>query len=473
MIGKKIAIILLVGLLFYSCTNDEDRLQKEGEAVNLDLKLSPRSANMNVRLLVTDTSNGHVLINEYPAQIQTDGKYKLDLKIGIFDFNIIANEPDRLTPILNSVRTQTELSSAIIQFGELPKTEDTFGTNETNIPAIKKITAGVRRVPGKEKEENPPGEVTLDNGKTWSSDLQVELERLAAKLSLNLRKNTPESNEVVSIKKVSISKVPTFSYLLPKSYSGTDFTSLNPFINTTGLLFDKNIDDPDKDDNYVTIFENLILPEYILADPKDKNNSVLIRIEATYNNEKNVSYYIRPKNSATEDDFTLERNTHYIINGTITTDGELDYMPEVKYQVADWEDANTGITFAEESAIMFTGDWADNTSIDKNNPNNILVKEKEYVEFNFMLSHPEGATWSATITNPIDFAFDYIGEGVSEGRVGKNYKIRIKPRREDIHNTLKTEFYITVNNNQKYIELDLPNEITGTGNRYTITQIPL
>lgn len=455
-------------LLLNACNSEDQSIEQPVSYVDVPVILDSPNEYMPVRIIVTNALNGQILENQYPAiPNATANKYNIKVKTGKLNFYVLANEPARLTPTLNTLTHQVQLENMKLQFSELPLNEETDENNTaTNLPAMEIIHAEVRTA----QTKNPSsGEISTDNGITWSPSLEVKLKRLASKISFHIRKNTENENDILNIQKIEIINIPVYSHLLKQSYTDPDLLTLTPYNNVPGVTLTENAD-ISQTDNYTTIFENLITPEYILAE-NTIDNAIIIKLQVNYNNEKTVSYQIPIKTGESGTDYSLERNKHYIIKATIASEGELIYMPEVRYQIADWNDAGGDISFVEDSLIDYTAGWVENTNIVERN---IHVANNEYAEYNFKLSNPSGALWSATITNPIDFIFDNTDGAVSYG-IGnseKTYKIRIRPRREVSQNNIKTEFYITINNGFENIELNLSGYGTGSGNRYVINQIP-
>ncbi len=455
-------------LLLNACSPEDQSIEQPVSNVDIPVILDSPDEYIPVRIIVTNALNGQILENQYLATPNaTTNKYNIKVQTGKLNFYVLANEPVRLTPALNTLTHQVQLESMKLQFSELPFNEETDGnTTATNLPAMEIIHAEVRTA----QTINPSScEISTDNGITWSPSLEVKLKRLASKISFHIRKNTENENDILNVQKIEIINIPLYSHLLKQSYTDPDLLTLTPYNNVPGVALTENAD-ISQTDNYTTIFENLITPEYILAE-NTIDNAVIIKLQVNYNNEKTVSYQIPIKTGESAANYSLERNKHHIIKATIASEGELIYMPEVRYQIADWNDAGGDISFVEDSLIDYTAGWVENTNIVERN---IHVANNEYVEYNFKLSNPSGALWSATITNPIDFIFDNINGAVSSG-IGnseKTYKIRIRPRREVSQNNIKTEFYITINNGFENIELNLSGCGTGNGNRYVINQIP-
>lgn len=464
---KRILIyIMCIQLLWLpSCSTEEVIHDISNMAVDMNISTRSLDPAVKLRIIVAEKRNNKIIINTYPASADpSDGEYKIRLQTGEYYFYLLANEPERLTPFLSQITNRSQLSGLDIRANELPEEELPLGNSlsATNIPSLGMRAAVVRAKSGSENI----GEISSDNGNSWSNTLEVGLERLAIKLSFYLRKLTPNANDNLIIRNVSLINIPGYGHILNESYRGTNFQTLSPCEEMSGFLFSSN------SNNYQGFFDGLILPEYIMSDPTNGDMAITVKIEATYNG-KNVLYHVPIRKSLQEANYSLKRNLHYIIPTTITTQGEVIYIPEVSYQVANWDDAIDDPSFIEAHTIRFTANWAGGTNIDIP-AREVHVGNGKYVEYHFTLAQPSTASWTAVLTNPIDFMFDDSNGAVSHGRTkeGETYIIRIKPRRETSLNDIKTEFFITVNNGVGNVELNLPESHVGTGNRYTIIQIP-
>ena len=459
---KHILIYTLFSLILLSSCAPEIEEQKMMYEEEVYMNISTRSLDPSmtqVRIIVTNTSSGQVLINKYPAQPESSGEYKLPVQTGLLNFYVVLNEPSSLTPELSAIKLNSDLPSLLLNRTELPVFEAIGNsTVQTNLPAFGWTKALIRASSGTIKY----GEASIDGGSTWTKSLHIRLERVATKISLALRKKTTVDSDKVTIKKITAVNVPQYEYLLPKVYESQEFDL--PLVYNTPLELTNNAD------SYTKAFTDCIMPEYIPADPTDENMALCLKIEADYN-QKSVIYHIPVRENINLKNYSLKRNNHYLIRATIATEGEVLHIPEIKYQVADWSDTSIESEFIEENAITFSQRWETGTPV---NGTEVRIENNGQVDFYFTLSHPKGGSWAATLTNTIDFMFDDTDGAVSGGstREGYEYKIRIKPRREIQFKEAKTEFYITVNNGNGNTELNLPNQSVGTTSRYTIIQKP-
>jgi len=440
----------------------EDKGSMPGEEVYMNLSTRSLDPSMTeVRILVTDDLSGQVLINEYPAQpAGSSGEYKLSVRTGLLNFYVILNEPAALTPKLSGIKHNSAIAALILNTADLPNDEPIDdSTTQTNLPAMGWAKAMIRAT----SETSGYGEASVDGGSTWSNAINMSLERMAAKITFALRKKSSSDSDVITINKVSLTHVPQYEYLLPKAYQSAEFDS--PVLyNASGLQFSSNTE------NYTEVFADYIIPEYLPMNPANEETALCLKIEARYN-QKNVVYHLPVRKDLGVEEYSIQRNQHYIIKATMATEGETVYIPEVKYQVADWSENIIESEFLEESAITFSRHWGADTDL---TDTDVRIENNSTADFYFTLSQPLNCSWTATLTNPIDFMFDLTDGAVSDGtaREGYEYKIRIKPRREIQLNGVKTEFYITVNNGAGNVELNLPSEPVGTKSRYTIIQTP-
>ena len=84
-------------------------------------------------------------------------------------------------------------------------------------------------------------EVSVDEGLTWNSAFSVELERIASKASLEIRKNTDED---IKIRQVTVKQLPSFSFLSPSAYplsGGLTVTDTRSFSTPVSIAGEKDV----------------------------------------------------------------------------------------------------------------------------------------------------------------------------------------------------------------------------------------
>ncbi|MDL2320236.1 hypothetical protein LJC45_03785 [Alistipes sp. OttesenSCG-928-B03] len=462
--------IIYIALFFVllsaaSCSVQEIPVLENGETLEMSISTRALSASVPVRIMVTEAANGKVILNAYPVSPDnTSQQYRVRLHEGEYNFFVIGNETDYMTHSLNSIRNESELSRQYLMAEDLPLVESpsTSDLKASNIPLFGKTRAMVRG------SADGKGEASVDGGDNWGTSLNIALDRLASKLHLIIYKQTPDTNDEVVIRKIEVENVPGYAYMLPEIYDGWPDTHC-PWEVAGGYTFSQNTTYP------VIFFDHYIIPEYLMYEPRNVDEAVTIVVYAEYNG-RSVTYRMPVRSSNTATDYSLLRNNSYLVAATIKTDGGSGggaYTPELRYEVAAWDDAIDQSVLIEAKNIRFNSYWAAGTIVDTQQ-RKVYVRNNGVLEFYFKLNSPQNVSWSATITNPIDFMLDDTGGAVSfgHGGTGQLCKIRIKPRKETLLNDLRTEFFITVSDAAGNVELNLPENKTGAGNRYTIIQVP-
>lgn len=370
--------------------------------------------------------------------------FVLNVATGTKDIYVVANESATLTPLLQTVTNKATLFSLLA---------DEITTSPT-LPLV--MTGSALNVSVIEQIEPARNET------------QVTLTRVAAKVSLNLKKGDLVDNDV-QITKVSLLSnagkttlfptPPSTASVAPQSY--WDFTkTLTPWVLNSTLSAN-------------TELGNIYLYENITGG--DKTNATQLEIEALYNNipttyrvylNENVSSAPNPGDAnlseTTPSDhlYSLRRGYHYRVNGTIVSMGEFDGLIH-STNVLPWEKL--------ESEVLYERVFAINPHPTTTNRTYTVANTTDLVTFTFTLSNPIGSTWVAQLSNPIDFEFSTSGGAVSAGGLRTEYTISIKPRNVQGDTERSTEFYITVSGFE--IPLLQSSDQIGAGNRIEIKQL--
>jgi len=458
-------IIFLLLFPTIGCVKEDEIEGIDQKSVNFEIKMNALDMDIKVRIIIVDATTREILSNE--SNLNLSSPYTKKVRVGKLNIYIFGNEFNRISNDLSALTNESELLNFTIEQDELPDFEDpTESSDASNLPLMKKVPVTVRL----KDPDTEMGEVSTDDGKTWSQTLNVSLDRLAVRINLEMRKHTPNESDVVIIEKVQLINSPLYAYWIPQTYKETDFYAPQYIYNDDdGIAFTKN-EDINRSDNYLSILDQPgIIPEYIPVNPYDENKATTLKILARYDGQE-TTYLVPLRNEPGSNNFSLERNSYHIIKATIVSDGEIALQPEVGYQVLDWDEAYN--PFEDGKSVIFGKGWVGNPNI---NGKDIYVTENDILEFKFTLARPHGATWTATLTNSVDFMFDYSGEAVSSGIANENLEriIRIVPRKGIRRNNVKTEFYITINYGNENVELDLINGNVGSENRYIINQIPI
>jgi hypothetical protein len=313
-------------------------------------------------------------------------------------------------------------------------------------------------------------DITADGNQT----VLIPASRVAAKLTVKVRKATDNPADSFTITDASLGNVPSWQHLLPgQTNSAADLAAET-------LFADRSYEFTANGNDYTTIVDGLILPEYLLAEPGNETLATSLNLRADYRVGGAIfpTGWELPLLGGTNaqgdpiESLSLRRDTYYTVCVTISRLAGFDYY--ITTSVADWEDTGgSGVRF--EEVITFSPEWADATEFEESDdgePNTVIVRLTGAARFLFTLSNPT-AEWTAHLTDNVNFRFD-TAEGVSGGftRPADPYLIVIRPVGEVASRT-ETEFYITVSDGTRTVELDLnENEGSGPGERYVIAQTP-
>ena len=370
--------------------------------------------------------------------------FVMDVATGTKDIYVVANETTTLTPSLQAITSQASLFALLAD--EI--------TGVLSLPLV--MTGSALSV--SVIEQTDPG---------TRNEVQITLTRVAAKVSLNLKKGATV-DEDVKITKVSLLNntgkttlfptPPSTASVAPQSY--WNFTkTLTPWVLTSTLSSNSELGD-------IYLYENIT--------GGAKTNATQLEIEALYNNiETTYRVYLNENvNSApnpgdanlsetTPSDhlYSLRRGYHYRVNGTIVSMGEFDGLIH-STNVLPWEKL--------ESEVLYERVFAINPHPTTTNHTYTVTNTTNLITFTFTLFNPIGSTWVAQLSNPIDFEFSTSGGAVSAGGLRTEYTISIKTRNEQGTTERNTEFYITVGG----VEIPLLQEsvLIGAGNRIVIKQ---
>ena len=410
----------------------------------------------SIRVLIANKNlaNSTIVINRLiDNQNGTPEDFVFKLQKGQYQICVVANETDAMRPLLAATGKLSDLNAITV----VPP------ANESGLVLYQSIHVTLR--PQASAPEQ--GEVSVDGGNTWVSppSVLIALERVASKISLSIRKQTINAADRFDIKKVELVNLASNSYLIPGRVHTGGLSSAIPFDAPSLVSFVTN-------NEVKPIFNNYIVPEYPLAAPASPDNAAALIITAAYTKSggapRDVIYTV-PVLGKGALDYSLKRNCHYNIVASITQTAESMFTLNIEYEVVKWTNAGNG-NF-EAGAVTFSSKWEDGTDI---TDNLIAVANNTSVTYEFTLSFPPEAVWTAQLTNTQDFDFDVSNNGVREGITapGVVYKIKVRPRAAVSANDVTTEFYITVFNGIENVELNLTGNGTGEGNRFIIKQNP-
>lgn len=348
---KKYIIIILstVAALWSSCVQEplfDD--QAKGDVVSIGitnrmLNGAQGIAVAQIRFLAFD-GRGNSVLNRSGSDLADsgttagEGRYEASLPTGTYDFFVLVNEPADVTSILDGVTKRSDLDAIKIQAGT-PFTE-------ANTPLMQRSSIRIRNsVAG-----STIGEVSTDGGASWSSEFAVQLERLYAKTSLFIKKNTANAADAFTIKKVELVNIPAYSYLITRHYDGTDLHSRVMYEHNTGISFTANSTAPLGTEVVASVptapNPSNIFPEYQLTVPTDVDKAMYYLISAQYKEASgatfDVAYKIPLRRNLLIDNYSLNRNDHYEVTATITKRGEMDGA-QINYTVRDWSGRDVSV----------------------------------------------------------------------------------------------------------------------------------
>ena len=287
----------------------------------------------------------------------------------------------------------------------------------------------------------------------------VTLTRIAAKISLQLKKQT---DATVSITKVSLidntGKTPVWeggTTVDDPSYWNHVYTPTSP------LVLDENF----LHIGTVYLYENLA--------GNKTNRATKLELEALYNNvptkywvyvNENMTAAVVPGDPSSSEInpsdhfYSIKRNHEYQLNGTIIDIGEFDGLT-LFTNVLPWNYLPAIYTFDHIYSI---------TPQPAESAHTYSTGTSGQVTFTFKLTNPIDASWVANLTNPTDFEFVDAYQGVTDQEI--TLAIKASNAADEAERT--TELYINVIYGGNIVEVPLISgtNLVGTGNRIVINQ---
>ncbi|GAA6255508.1 hypothetical protein F070042J6_13600 [Bacteroides sp. f07] len=393
----KYSFIITLLYLITACTNgiEESSVgnsQEEGKEipVNIMPKLVVGDENevsqLRVIIFSTRTSNPYasrVLISNQLIDLNED--YTAITYIGYNDIYVIGNEPIDLSNVkrpeeLKNIQMNTE--------GSLNASKFVFFKKLLNVNVRNK------------------NEIYLEGESTPVSELEIKLQRVIAKLSVNFDLSTEIYEEqtptgtYVNFESMELIRIPKYSYLIPETYKKEE-----GFLDNRVFLLKNS----STDQNHFTWSSGEIyLPEYILENDDYK---VELRIKGTSKGTTHI--YTLPIGDAMNavdshsTDWNITRNRHYRLTiKAITGYGEESL--EVKTSVAGWSEINVPIDITGTSFLAV-------------NKRTIEVKSlRFYTYVRFACSNPIEVELpiGVSIDNQLAFTIEYDDASRRSGRIG-------------------------------------------------------
>lgn len=393
----KYSFIITLLYLITACTNgiEESSVgnsQEEGKEipVNIMPKLVVGDENevsqLRVIIFSTRTSNPYgsrVLISNQLIDLNED--YTAITYIGYNDIYVIGNEPIDLS---NVKRPEELINIQMNTEGSLNASKFVFFKKLLNVNVRNK------------------NEIYLEGESTPVSELEIKLQRVIAKLSVNFDLSTEIYEEqtptgtYVNFESMELIRIPKYSYLIPETYKKEE-----GFLDNRVFLLKNS---STEQNHFTWSSGEIYLPEYILENDDYK---VELRIKGTSKGTTHI--YTLPIGDAMNavdshsTDWNITRNRHYRLTiKAITGYGEESL--EVKTSVAGWSEINVPIDITGTSFLAV-------------NKRTIEVKSlRFYTYVRFACSNPIEVELpiGVSINNQLAFTIEYDDASKRSGRIG-------------------------------------------------------
>lgn len=312
---------------------------------------------------------------------------------------------------------------------------------------------------------------------TGDQSIEIPLTRVAAKISLNFMK--ADENDDVKITKISLLSntgkttlfpVPPATAVATQTYWDYSKTLNNPLELQTALIPVAEIGD-------IYVYENLTGGDKTHATQLEVNALVndVITTYRVYINENITAPGTgtpgEPGSSTVDGDgadhlYSIKRNHHYILNGTIVNLGEYNSLL-LNTEVLPWNLAQSEFNYEKVNATFQAAPKPPVGSP------MYITSSTSNINFNFKITAPVGGVWSVSLTNNEHFGLEkdntqYFTWGVISGGSGNFPWIRIVAR-PGAPAGASTEVIVRVNG----FEIDFDKSgATGPGNRLVIIYQP-
>lgn len=346
-------------------------------------------------------------------------KEKLGNGGGRYSFYFIANEEGHSTT--DNAQSLTNKLEGITARNELDDIEISFSSREMDGKNAIIMTA---------VEEDRMIFAGMDN-----SGIDVELERVLAKVRIQVTNQSSQSPFSVFNVKLAGGQIPA-SYVLLKGGTGTTKQFLSEETDMSGGL---------NGDIYTS--RTIYMPERILDQPDEETEALKIALNVTVANQS--KHYELPVGNGNNKNYNIERNTDYTTTGTIKEWGNPII---INTTVQPWAVQEEEREWLGSAQVEFNANQALNK---KNNANQLYVVYDENkptdVTFTIKVTAPVGNEWTVVCSNPAQFEAT-IENGTNGGVIKENdveHTISIKakePYPVDAELKPQTEFYVTFSN---------------------------
>ncbi len=315
---------------------------------------------------------------------------------------------------------------------------------------------------------------------TGDQSIEIPLTRVAAKISLNFMK--ADVNDDVKITKISLLSntdkttlfpVPHATAVATQTYWDYSKTLNNPLELQTALIPVAEIGD-------IYVYENLTGGDKTHATQLEVNALVndVITTYRVYINENITAPGTgtpgEPGSSTVDGDgadhlYSIKRNHHYILNGTIVNLGEYSSLL-LNTEVLPWNLLQSTFHYEKVDAVFQVAPKPPIGSPMK------ITSPTANINLNFKITAPAGGVWSASLTNINDFTLikDATTNAYTWGTIGggsgswPDIRIALRPG-VTVSPGASTEVIVRVNG----VEIDFDKSgTTGPGNRLVVIYQP-
>lgn len=406
----------IVSLCMVGCDkNEQDISTSEDKQVQFGVNiLMPQEQSdipleiSNYRLVLAEQISGFIIVNRTTLDngltVSLGSSIKVSVKPGKYRAYLIANESMSMTKVFSTSKFINEINDFVLDSQMWQAIE------ERSIPLLAINNIEIR---SNGTDENMG--LVSDNGGDFLNGYKAPLQRIMAKVSLKLNK---ESGYNYVIKNVNIIQTAETFKFGGNSINDNKVITINSFSGSLSLPQNVN-------NNYQSVFENRLISEKLFENQKDETKATIVRIDALVNNipvTYNIPLGLRSETGYS--DYQVVRNNHYLVQGTLSEIG--DFI----VSILPWDKESIDTEFNPLLQCSFA--WKTGTNFI--NSNEVSISYNQSAECGFSLIRPSGKRWFATLSNGADFEFDYsdqaVSQGISRGNNGESSVIRIKAKRK-------------------------------------------
>lgn len=464
--NKKLIIMLVGTCLLSACTN-ESVIENGPDANSISMDLSVNTMAINDPAAIngdqTFSSLAIYLYNDDAAATLEQSALlssfssvstkdiRIQTRTGTKLLYIIANYAGKTfkrangtTLILSSTTTKQELESMI--------TESSSGFMSNSLLMVGKQTLTL---------------APADNGKL----VDVILRRLQARIDVHIFKGPSLLSDIVTLESVTLynqalnSEVKfeydknTAQMVTPPLFNNQIITSNVPLLS----FVDGSLLQPTDAKAIFYSYQNLATSANQTSAPYLE---IKLRLAGIVGLRTYKGYFT--DNNQTANKYSLLQNNVYQVKATLDVETKIALNLQVlpwNRKEAEYERPVTGNDFS-------FGAWGNNWGGLNGKTMNTNVGGLEDAVFQFELKAPEGAAWTATLTNGLDFAFTQSTAGTTTATVSSGFAnngnpslIAVRASKRWTGESRDTEFYITVEGNEIPI-----NPLVGTQRQYEGTE---